>query len=79
MRLTKDQKREILPLLQQAVQAKIDQWDAERQIEGILGVEMDRMNTSADDLAISYDRGNQVKLEDVQTYIDGCVVEGNDD
>ena len=72
MKLTKAQKEEILPLLQQAVQAQIDCWDAQRQIENVLDKELDGMGQGIEDLAISCDFGRDVKLEDIQDYIDSC-------
>lgn len=72
MRLTKKQKETILPLLQTAVQAQIDRWETERLIEGIVGKEMDSMQKGIEDLAVGADRGTDVKLEDVQGYIDSC-------
>jgi hypothetical protein len=68
MKLTKEQIADILPELQKAVQAKIDMWEAEGVIESIADEMYDGMDEALDNLAISYDRGNQVKLEDVETY-----------
>ena len=76
MKLTTKQKREILPLLQDAVQTLIDKWDYEGQIEAILGVQLDHMATGITGLAVSYDKGSDVQLKDVQRYIDGCEVIG---
>lgn len=72
MKLTKEQKDEILLLLQQAVQAQIDRWDAERGIENVLDKELDDMGQGIEDLAISCDFGRDVKLDDIQDYIDSC-------
>jgi hypothetical protein len=72
MRLTKAQKQEILPLLQNAVQAQIDLWDATGAIEGVLGRELDSMSAPLEPLAVSYDSGADVKIEDVQPYINDC-------
>lgn len=74
MRLTKEQKAKLLPLLQQAVQAQIDCWDYQRQIEGALDKELDEMREGIEDLAVSYDFGAQVTHEDVQAYVDSCRV-----
>lgn len=72
MKLTKSQKEAILPLLQAAVQAKIDCWDSQRQIEGVLGKEFDNMEAGIEDLAIGCDGGDMVSAKDVQKYLDGC-------
>ena len=72
MRLTKQQKKDILPLLQQAVQAQIDRWDAERQIEGVLEKELDSMGEGIEHLAVGCDSGTDVELNDVQDYINSC-------
>lgn len=72
MKLTKVQKEAILPLLRVAVQAQIDQWDAERQIEGVVDAELDCMSEGLEALAVSYDQGEDVQLKDVQLYIDSC-------
>lgn len=72
MKLTKQQIADILPELQTAVQAKIDMWEAEGNIEGVLGKMFDGMDEAIDNLAISYDSGSQVKEEDVQEYLDTC-------
>jgi hypothetical protein len=73
MKLSKNEKLEILPLLQRAVQAKIDEWDSTRQIEGIVDAELDSMSDGVEHLAVGYDTGAEVTLEDVQVYIDTCV------
>lgn len=72
MRLNDRQKQTVLRLLRQAVQAQIDCWDAQRQIEGALSKEIDSMGEGIEDLAISCDSGADVKLEHVQGYIDSC-------
>ena len=75
MKITDEQRAEILPLLQKATQALIDKWEAEGAIEGVNGVMLDEMGQSLEGLAISYDRGDQVILQDVDTFLDGCVEE----
>jgi len=72
MNLTKRQRENILPLLQQAVQAKIDQWDLERQIESVVDAELDSMQDGLEILAVNYNEGKDVRLEDVDDYIDRC-------
>jgi hypothetical protein len=73
VKITDEQRAEILPILQMATQALIDKWEAEGAIEGVLGVTLDSMGDSLEGLAISYDSGDQVTLEDVDSYLDGCV------
>ncbi|HTQ97228.1 MAG TPA: hypothetical protein VMH89_10505 [Candidatus Acidoferrum sp.] len=70
MKLTTTQKRAILPLLQQAVQSKIDCWDAQRQIEGVVGKQSDNMEQRIEDFAICVDFGSQITLSGVQEYVD---------
>jgi len=72
MKLTAQQKIDILPYLREAVQAKIECWDAQRQIESVLGTDFDNMEEGLENLAINYPAGSFVKLSDVQNYIDGC-------
>jgi hypothetical protein len=36
------------------------------------------MGDSLEGLAISYDSGDQVTLEDVNAYLDGCINEGQE-
>ncbi len=74
MKLTKKQKAAVLPYLQQAVQAQLDRWDAEKGIENALGIGLDLMQDGIQDLAISCDYGRDVKLEHVQDYVDTCIV-----
>lgn len=73
MRLTKAQKREILPHLQKAVQAIIDRWEAEREIEAITGKELDEMGAAAEPLAVTLNSGSQVTLAHVDDYLSLCV------
>lgn len=70
MKLTNETKAALLPLLQKAVQAKIDEWEAESAMEGVLERTFDGMNVALEPLAVSYDTGEQVTLEDVQSYVD---------
>ena len=78
VKLTPEQKAELLPAFQKAVQAKIDQWDHERFIERVLlGArygELDGMNEGLDPFAVSYDKGSQATADDLQHYIDGLEV-----
>lgn len=74
MRLTERQTEPVLRLLRLAVQAQIDCWDYQRQIEGVLEKELDEMREGIEDLAVSRDFGAQVTHEDVQDYIDSCRV-----
>jgi len=72
MKITKEQRAEILPFLQAAVQAKIDQWENEGAIEGVLGLTLDGMNCALDPFAVNCDSGADVKLEDVDSYLSQC-------
>lgn len=75
MKLTEQQVADILPELQKAVQAKIDMWEAEGNIEGTLGTMFDGMDEAIDDLAVSYGSGDEVKPEDVRMYIESLAEE----
>ena len=72
MKTSAKQCEEILPLLQKIVQAKIDQWEAEGEIEGILNTELSGMNSAGEYFAVIYDRGTQVTLVNVDEYLDQC-------
>ena len=76
MRTTKNQRKEILPILQKIVQAKIQQWEGERAIENILGKECDGTNEACEHFAVSYDWDQQMTLEDVSIYLDLLLPEG---
>jgi hypothetical protein len=75
MRLTKEQKTELLPLLQKAVQAQIDLWEASGAIEGVLDKTYDNMGEALAPMAVTYDSGSQVTAEDLQVYVDGIEFE----
>ncbi len=75
MKLTTKQKRAILPLLQMMVQSMIDVWDLQRRIEQALDKDFRNMNPGAEMLAFGYASGYDVKLKDVQGYIDNCEAE----
>jgi hypothetical protein len=72
MKLTEKQKKTLLPYVQGVVQGVIDTWESERCIERILGKSFDGMTQAAQDMAIAYDSGEDVTLEEVQAYIDSC-------
>ena len=75
MRLTKFQKRDILPYLQAGVQATLEAWKAQRAIENIIGKESELMGQGMEDLAVGVDAGTDVNLKDVQFYVDSLVVD----
>jgi hypothetical protein len=77
LKLTKKQKLAILPHLQTAVRAQIDEWKAERQIEGIVDREMSHMRIGIEQLAACLNRGVQITVFDVQDYIDDCLSREN--
>jgi hypothetical protein len=72
VKLTKKQKEEVLPHLQHMVDSIISAWESQRWIEGILGRNFDGMSGAAEMLAVTYDAGREVKLDDVQDYINKC-------
>jgi hypothetical protein len=72
MKLTKKQKQILLPYVQDVVDGLIVSWEAQRCIERILGKSFDGMTAAAEPLAVSYETGPEVRLEDVQSYIDAC-------
>jgi hypothetical protein len=76
MKLTAKQKKDLQPYVRDVVQGIIDAWEAQRCIERILKTSFVGMNAAAEFLAVSYDSGAQVTLDDVQTYIDNCTEEG---
>lgn len=69
MTATKAQITALLPWLQRAVQAQIDRWDAEREIEHLLDVELDEMAPGIEDLAVSVDCGADVTRAQVEDYL----------
>lgn len=70
MKITDEQRAEILPLLQQATQALIDKWDAQGAIESVLGTSLDGVSDGIESLAISYGSGSEVTLLDVDIYLE---------
>ena len=69
---TRSEKSYILPHLQKMVQSIIDTWNAQREIEKELEQDFSDMTEAAECLAVRYDSGASVTLDDVQTYIDAC-------
>lgn len=69
MKITKRQAEKILPILQRAVQAQIDRWDAERQIEKFFAQDFDGMGELIEDLAIGADEGTDVSIENAIEYM----------
>jgi hypothetical protein len=76
MKLTAKQKETLQPYVRDVVQGIIEAWEAQRCIERILKTSFDGMNAAAEFLAVSYDSGDDVTLDDVQSYIDNCTEEG---
>jgi hypothetical protein len=76
MKLTAKQKETLQPYVRDVVQGIIEAWEAQRCIERILKTSFDGMTAAAESMAVSYDNGSQVTLDDVQTYIDSCEEEG---
>lgn len=76
MKITKRQAEKILPLLQRAVQAQIDRWDLERQIEKFFGQDFDGMGEMIEDLAIGADEGADVSVDNVIEFM--STLEGED-
>lgn len=72
MKLTKKQKETALPYVQAIVEAQIRMWEAERDLESILGADFDGMDEAANHLSLSYHHGDEVILDDVQSYFDAC-------
>lgn len=72
MKLTKQQKKDILPLLRRVVQGIIDSWDAQREIEDVVGVELDGMSRAAEDMAVGYGSPEDITIDEVQDYVDAC-------
>ena len=73
MKLTKKKRKEILPFLQKIVQAKIDQWETEREIEHIVEDELNHMNSACEYFAVGHDTGDTITLDDVDDYLSMCV------
>lgn len=63
--------RQILPAIQRAVQAQIDRWDAEREIEHFFDREFDNMGEGLENMAISFDTGDEVTIEAAREYLEG--------
>jgi hypothetical protein len=72
--LTTTEKRRILEPLRRAVQAQIDRWEAEGEIEGLLlsfggHGEYDNMQEGIEHLAVACNSKEDLTLRDVEQYV----------
>ena len=75
MKFTREQAQEILPALRKAVQSKIECWDAQGEIEGVLGhMFKDMEYCGIEDFAVG--EPEDITVEDALEYINSLEVDG---
>ena len=59
----------ILPALRKAVEGQIAAWGNTREIEGIIGTDIDDLDSYINDVAAGADSGDQLTLEDARAFL----------